>query len=83
MFGSEGGYDKILSLLINENSPKLELLHEFLSWLEICYGMYHRDFIQKFAPAIKNSIEDMTLKMSGINHEDANKEQIDNILYCL
>ena len=31
LFGSEGGYDKILSLLINENSPKLELLHELLS----------------------------------------------------
>ena len=31
LFGSEGGYDKILSLLTNENSRKFELLHEFLS----------------------------------------------------
>ena len=67
LFGSEGGYDKILDLLQNENTISFDLLDDLVYWIGEAFYIYHRDFIKKFAPDLKNSIESAILKMSKIS----------------
>ena len=75
LFGFEGGYDKMLDLINKENLNGLKLLDDLLSWLGNSFCMYHRDFIRKFVPCLKNSIESAILKMPVISYGDFNRSK--------
>ena len=83
LFGSEGGYDKILDLILSKNFIGFDLIDRLLMLFDKPFCMFHRDFIRKFAPALKNAIEGMILKMSSISHKDGSRRNIDNIICSL
>ena len=83
LFGSEGGYDKILELLANTLLIDFQLLDDLLNWLDICLPMYHRDFIRKFVPDLKNAIEGMIQTIPTIDYKNINQSTIRNILSSL
>ena len=72
LFGSEGGLDKILDLIINDSVIGLNLLGDLLCLISKSLCLYHRDFIRKFVPNLKNAIENTILKIPKVSYEDFN-----------
>ena len=67
LFGSEGGYDKILDFLKDANSIDSDLLKDLIILSGNAFLMYHRDFVRKFALDIKNSVKKLIFKMTNID----------------
>ena len=67
LFGSEGGYDKILDFLKDANSINSDLLEDLIILSGNAFLMYHRDFVRKFALDIKNSVKKLIFKMTNID----------------
>ena len=67
LFGSEGGYDKILDFLKDANSINSDLLEDLIILSGNAFLMYHRDFVRKFALGIKNAVKKLIFKMTNID----------------
>ena len=62
LFGSQGGFDRMLYVLISKKSIDYKLLISLLKCFGKSYYIYHKDFIQKFAPNITDTVQSLIFK---------------------
>ena len=62
LFGSEGGFDRILDMLISKTSIDFDFLILLLKCFRKTFYMYHKEFIRKFAPSMTDTIQSLIFK---------------------
>lgn len=80
-FGKSGGFEHILEKICDKDNPvNLDLLAHYMECLGRMFPMYHRDFIAKFAPAVKEGVLNAIFNAPEDSIRNIRKEKIEQIV---
>ena len=81
LFGSQGGYDKMLDIMNDRENPiDFTLLAHYMDCIGKVFPMYHRDFVKTFASDVKTAVENAILNAPEASIRNVRREKIDGII---